>query len=153
MIQQAPELPLRDIHQAVAPPLWPPAPGWWLLFGVVALIAAALGVWRWRRRRRRQALAVMYDQAVDAAQTPAAQLAAISELLRRAARRQQAGAEVLQGDAWLQFLDRGMRQPQFSTGPGRILGDGPYRPDVSADDVARLRPVARQRFLLWMGAA
>lgn len=153
MTQPALDLPLLDIHQAVAPSWWPPAPGWWMLAAAIVLLLAALGGWHWRRTRHRRAIVKLFDETVAAAQTPAAQLAAISELLRRAARREQADADVLQGDAWLQLLDRGMRREKFSDGAGRILLDGLYRRDVSVDDIARLQPLARQRFLRWMGAA
>ena len=83
-------LPLRDIHLPVAPGWWPPAPGWWLLGGLLLAMLAAGGVMAWRRARRRHALLRMFDQRVDAAADPAARVAAISELLRRAAREQEA---------------------------------------------------------------
>lgn len=151
------ELPLRDIHQPPAPPLWPPAPGWWLV--ALAVLALAAGLWWWRRRRARRAarIAAVFDDAVAAAVTPAAELAAISELLRRAARQVEPHADRLQGDAWLAFLDRNGPDTspspgrEFVEGPGRLLLVGPWQPQVSAADVARLRPLARVRFLAWMG--
>ena len=30
-------LPLRDVHEGVAPAWWPPAPGWWLLLGAIVI--------------------------------------------------------------------------------------------------------------------
>ncbi len=152
-------LVLRDIHSLPAPPWWPPAPGWWLL---AAVVLALIGVVAWvRQRRRRQRLAIteLFDRSVDAAGSPAAQVAAISELLRRAARRRDAAADRLQGDAWLAFLDaqspsrRGSTaSDEFSRGHGRLLLDGGYRRDVAAADVQALRTMARARFLHWMGA-
>ena len=38
-------LPLRDVHEGVAPAWWPPAPGWWLLLGAIMIVATLLG-WR-----------------------------------------------------------------------------------------------------------
>ncbi|MGJ4731239.1 DUF4381 family protein, partial [Luteimonas sp. SDU101] len=40
------------MHEPVAPAWWPPAPGWWIVFGVVLLVALALAWLRWRRRWR-----------------------------------------------------------------------------------------------------
>ena len=144
-------LPLRDVHPGVAPPWWPPAPGWWLL------LAAAVGMglllaWWWRRRsRRRLAIRRLFDATIEAASTPSAQVAAMSDLLRRAARRLDADADRLQGEDWLRFLDAGTKRTDFAAGAGRLLLDGPYRADVDADSADALRVLARQRYLDWMG--
>lgn len=153
-------LVLRDIHAHAAPPWWPPAPGWWLLAAAVLLLCTALAWARLRRRRHRRAITDLFDSSVDAAGSPAGQVAAMSELLRRAARRQAADADRLQGEAWLAFLDAGagakpraVAGSDFTRGPGRLLLDGGYRRDVTTADVQSLRPLARSRFLQWMGAA
>ncbi|QSX78635.1 DUF4381 family protein [Agrilutibacter solisilvae] len=163
-----PTLVLRDIHQPPAPPLWPPAPGWWLLLAVLALAALALAWWRRRRRRRERMIQALFDDAVAAADTLPAQVAAMSELLRRAARRRDSGADLLEGEAWLAFLDgsddrRRSNQSRadhvrpehgrFSRGPGRLLLEGGYRRELPADEVAALRTLARERFLTWMRRA
>lgn len=152
---------LRDIHQPPAPAWWPPAPGWWWLGA--GLLACAWIVWAWRRRRARRMarIAAAFDGPVDAQSSPAAQLAAMSELLRRAARLHQPDADSLQGDDWLRALDtprrtRWMRARTRSTdfidGPGRLLLDGPFRRDVDAAEMEAVRRIARARFLDWMGA-
>jgi hypothetical protein len=143
-------LVLRDIHLAQAPSWWPPAPGWWLLAGV---FVAGLGLWAWRRQRRRHHRARMlavFDEAVAAAASPSQAVAAMSELLRRAARRLDPQADRLEGDAWLALLDRGLNQPVFDTPEGRLLLDGAFRPDVDARHVEALRRIARARFIAWM---
>src|SRR5690606_21767206 len=96
---------LRDIHVPPAPSWWSPAPGWWLLAAVLLVVAAVLLLLRWRRRRRHRAVLAMFEQHLQAATTPAEQLAAMSELLRRAARRRDPQADRLEGEAWLQWLD------------------------------------------------
>ncbi|MFQ6312974.1 DUF4381 domain-containing protein [Lysobacter capsici] len=79
-------LALRDVHNTLAPSWWPLAPGWWMVIGALALIAVALyALRRWRERRRRR-MNEVFDRALAAAATPAAEVAAMSELLRRAAR-------------------------------------------------------------------
>lgn len=155
---QGGELVLRDIHQPPAPAWWPPAPGWWLLAAALLLVLLLAGAWRWRRHRRRRAIEALFDDAVAAAPSPAAEVAAISELLRRAARRRDARADRLQGEAWLAFLDdatggrprKGTHAAAFSTGPGRLILDGAYRRDTDPQAVAELRRLARIRFLQWM---
>lgn len=155
-------LVLRDIHPPVAPPWWPPAPGWWMLAAALLVVLAVFVLWLRRDRRRRVSIERAFDEAVAAAGTPAARVATVSELLRRAARRREAQADRLQGDAWLGFLDGaaggpratstddGVRGP-FSDGPGRLLLDGGFRREVDETEVAALLPIARRRYRQLMG--
>lgn len=149
----SPTLHLRDVHDGVAPPWWPLAPGWWLVLALVVAIAILFAWWTARRHRRRAALLRLFDDAVAQARTPSEQVAAMSEVLRRAARRKDPAADALDGDDWLHFLDAGMPQPVFSAGAGRLLRDGAFRSDVSAQAAEALRVVARERYQRWMQAA
>jgi len=149
-LQPAPTLQLKDVHPGIAPDWWPPAPGWWLLLGIVLLLALWLGRWWSRRRRRQRELARYFDEALARAASPPAQVAAMSELLRRAARRIDPQADRLQGEAWLAFLDAGLKPPAFLHGPGALLVDGAFRPAVDPAAVEALRVVARRRYLQWM---
>lgn len=145
-----PTLVLRDIHQPPAPPWWPPAPGWWVL---LALVLALLAIWGYRRHiraRRRRAILAIFDEAIARAGSPPAQIAAMSELLRRAARRRDAGAATLQGEAWLAFLDAGDARAPFSQGVGRLLLEGGFRRDADPRQVAELRGLVRARFQEWV---
>lgn len=146
-------LTLRDIHLPPPPPWWPPAPGWWLLALVLLIVLAGLGWWLWRvahRRGMRRALRREFDVAL-ATGAAAAQLAAVSERLRRAAHLADAGATSLHGQAWLRFLDGDDPRRPFSTGPGRVLLDGPYQASASDDAVQALLPHARRRYLQLLG--
>ncbi|KAB7630571.1 MULTISPECIES: DUF4381 domain-containing protein [Stenotrophomonas] len=142
----AASLPLRDVQLPPSPPWWPPAPGWWLVFGAIVLVVAGIWVWYWRRRRARQRWLDLFDAQVAQAGSPVREVAAIAELLRRAARQYQPGAERLQGNAWLAFLDE-KNSRAFSEGDGALLLDGGYRPSVDAEAVQRLRVLARRRYL------
>jgi Flp pilus assembly protein TadB len=146
------KLPLRDAHLPAAPAWWPPAPGWWLVAAVLAALLVAMALWRRRARRRRIAAEALFDATVDAAQGDSARVAAISELLRRAARRRDPLADRLQGADWLHFLDEGPRARGAATFAevGGVLLDGGFRRDVDAAAVAALRPVARARFVALM---
>lgn len=145
-------LQLLDIHQPPPPPWWPPAPGWWLL-GMAVLLAVGFVAWRsWQRRQRRRASERLFDDALARAPTPQAQVAAMSELLRRAARRVDQDADALRDDAWIALLDRGLPAPTFGGHLGEVLRDGGYRRDLSQVDADALRTVVRARFLDWMSA-
>lgn len=135
---------LRDIHLPPAPPLWPPAPGWWLLAGVVLLAGAAWLAWRALRRRPLRAALRELDQlaAAHARSGDAPHLArGISRLLRRYAcwRYPQAGVPALTGRAWLQFLDDHGLPGQFGVGAGAVLESLPYRRQGDADTAALIQ--------------
>lgn len=150
-------LVLRDIHPPMAPPWWPPAPGWWVVFAVIGIAIAIATWWFGRRRKHRRAIVVLFDKSIATAQTPAAQVAAMSELLRRAARRRLPHADTLQGDEWLRFLDGDARNgdaapARFSQGAGRLLLEGGFQREVEGAHVAALTPLARTRYLELMAA-
>lgn len=142
----ATQLPLRDVHLPPAPGWWPPAPGWWLLAAMLVLALAVPALFWLRRRRRRQRWQALFASAIESAEGPSARLAAMSGLLRRAARQLDAEAATLQGEAWLHFLD-GAERRDFSKGDGRLLLDGGFRRDADAEGVARAGELAQARFL------
>lgn len=140
------QLPLRDVHLPAAPGWWPLAPGWWLLLAALVSVLVLAGVlWQLRRRRRRR-WERLFDLQLLAGDPGAAQLAAASELLRRAARGVDPDAAHLQDEAWLRFLDGG-HGTDFSAGEGRLLLDGGFRPVVDEALAARAVALARRRFL------
>jgi hypothetical protein len=143
-------LVLRDIHLSTAPPWWPPAFGWWLVALALLLVLAACVAWRLRRVRRRRRLQALFDAEVDAAAAPPDAIAAISGLLRRAARLQDPAADRLEGEAWLAFLDSGRDTPRFDGRRGALLLEGPFRRDADPAQVRDLRAAARERFIEWM---
>ena len=146
------EIVLRDVHDVPVPSLWPLAPGWWAMLALLAAIGLALALWRWQKHRRLQRAKALFDHALAQATTPAQRLQAMSDLLRRAARRQRADADTLTGEAWLSFLDAGLTDQPFTTGGGALIESGLYTPKLTAESVAELEVVARQRFVSWMSA-
>lgn len=135
-------LPLRDVHLPPAPSLWPPAPGWWLVAAVVLLLVAIPLLLRARRLRRERAWQRQFDAELQAAGEGPLRLAALVELLRRAARANRAGSELLQGEAWLQVLD-----PANALAPAQraLLLQGAYQPAIDAAQLATLERWARAR--------
>lgn len=147
-----PDLVLRDIHQPSAPSWWPPAVGWWWLAAALLALVCALAGWRafaaWRRRRWQR----LFDTEVAAASDAAGRIAAMSSLLRRAARRHRADADRLRGEDWLSFLDTGQTGAPFSTGIGSALQDGAFRRDAGTRETPALHTLARARFVALMTA-
>ncbi|MEM7016166.1 MAG: DUF4381 domain-containing protein [Pseudomonadota bacterium] len=133
--------PLSQLHDIQMPDpisFWPPAPGWWVL-GVLMLAGLVFLVirgWRWHARRafKRQALIEArdiyshYQQYHDDGKL----IADMSILLKRVALMRFGPAEVaaLQGQDWLEFLDRVDRSAAFTQGVGSVLAEGPYRPNA-----------------------
>jgi hypothetical protein len=104
----------------------------------------------WRRRARRRAIARVFDTALAAAQTPTAQIAAMSELLRRAARLRDPAADRYVGERWREHLDAGAKHALFDDDIGTLLLEGAFHREVDAAAVHTLRERARRRYLEWM---
>lgn len=137
-------LPLRDVHLPPAPSLWPPAPGWWLIAAAVLLLVAIPVLLRARRLRRERAWQRQFDAELQAAGEGPLRLAALVELLRRAARESRAGSELLQGEAWLQVLDPGNT---LAPALRDLLLQGAYQPAIDAGQLAALERWARTRYV------
>ena len=158
MIGQPEQLVLRDIHQPQAPSWWPPAPGWWMLAIAILVVASAIAWWLHRRRQRAREVAAVFEQRLRVASSPVEAIAAMSELLRRAARRRDPQADRLQGEDWLRFLDAAssgvkadkQHSTPFSEGAGRLLLDGGYRRSAEKADVDALQSIARECYLALM---
>lgn len=151
-------LPLRDIHVPPAPPLWPPAPGWWILAAVLAIAAGAALAWHLHRRRRLRRVEALFDDTLARAETPAQAIAAMSELLRRAARTRDPRADHLHGEAWLDWLRARLAMEDAAAldagAPvGRLLLEGGFRGDVAPGEADAVRPVARRAWLALMAPA
>ena len=138
------QLPLRDIHMPAAIAWWPPAPGWWILLGLVLLALGFLAL-RYRRRfRERAALRGLKSvaRAIATGAEPLACIQRLSVILRRFAMSLDTTAPVagLTGESWLRFLDSRWPREEFAAGTGRLLIFGPYAPPgrVSASDVGAL---------------
>ena len=147
---------LHDIHDLDAIPWWPPAPGWWVVLGVLGLVALFFGIryWLrysglmpgWRNDARRQ-LRVL-QQALRK-QEPRDVVGNLSILLRRVAlarggRRQVAG---LSGELWLAWLEQNDTTGFRWTSRGKLLLQAPYMPPatpVERKEVARLVVAARR---------
>jgi hypothetical protein len=94
---------LHDIVEPARVSFWPPAPGWWIVFGIL-LVVAALVAWKMRRAwvrsaYRREALREVASMG-DSRELPA--------LLKRVALAAYPREEVagLSGERWLAFLNR-----------------------------------------------
>lgn len=147
-------LPLRDIHLPAEIAWWPPAAGWWLLLAGIILIAVVAWLWRRRRRRLRFAATTLALRELEAIEADfragtcdaGAAVRRLSVLMRRLSislfpRSEAAG---LTGETWLSFLDGVLQRPAFSSGPGRVLHEGPYRPSVGNEEVEPLLVLCRE---------
>jgi hypothetical protein len=141
---------LRDIVEPASIPWWPPAPGVWLLLGLVAVwMAAGLVLWwvHWQRQAyRRAGLRELREIAARLGHAPerAAALIDLAALLKRVAlvayAREQVSA--LSGNTWLTFLDRTGGTARFTKGPGAVLAAVSSRPGLAATlDAAQVTPL------------
>ncbi len=136
---------LRDIHEPVAPGFWPPAPGWWLVFGlgVLAIVLATLLARHWLRQRaalREPYVAAERHVRLAARQHAAGEIDAraladrISDVLKRVLVRveRRQGATTAAGDAWTQALTERFPQPELAA-LRKALGEARFRPRFDAD--------------------
>jgi len=138
-------LQLRDIHAPLPPSIWPPAPGWWLLAALLLLLLVVATRWalrRWRYNRLRHRVLRQLQQ-MDPADRGL--VACVSMLLKQVAlaRFPQQQVAALNGQAWLEFLDRTGDTDRFVHGPGQVLASGPYSPDPPEQTLAQPQELIR----------
>ncbi len=136
-------LPLKDIHLPAQISGWPPALGW-VLAPMLLVVLLVAGYYLYRRLTRKTAVKSAERLLKTLRQQPRednlATLTELSALLRRTAISQDGRdkAAGLSGQAWLEYLDQGLADTPFSSGVGRCLADGHYRPTVGDVDVESL---------------
>lgn len=131
---------LRDIHLPPAISIWPPAPGWFVLAGVMLLIAAGIVYYFLRRWMRNKPKRIAYKRLCELQKNYIADrqstkaLADINEILKRVVLVYYPKTEsaALHGEAWLSFLDTCSRKSNFRQ-HGRLLITGPYQSSLDAD--------------------
>ena len=143
---------LRDIHGAVEPGWWPPAPGWWLAGVLVLVLLGFLLRMAYRHwlvlRRRRRLLSALDDlgREFDPDRQPHEYLARLNRLFRVVARRAVPGTACarLQGDDCVRFITALLPDgaPAQSLA---ALAEGPYAPEPKFDATG-LQTLAR----LWV---
>ena len=103
---------LRDIVVPEPPPLWPPAPGVWVLLSVILAVVLALFLLWWRARQRNA-----YRRAGPALLEGARTSRDINIVLKRVALAAWPRPEVapLYGDDWAAFLDESCARSRFSS--------------------------------------
>lgn len=141
---------LRDVHLPDPVSWWPPAPGWWILLGVMVLgVMLVLWVRANRQRTKARRLAITELKSVTQEYYPHHNdhwlVQQLSEIMRRYAMAIFPRSDVagLTGHAWLQFLDRTGQTNQFTEGPGHLLSTAPYRPPCIMS-AAELVPLVEQ---------
>lgn len=143
---------LQNLHPIVEPPAapwWPPAPGWYVLAGVIAVSGCVLAARAVRRRRdeayRRAALTEFTTLATRAAaaEGDGEAMHALAVLLKRAALAAFPRERVarLSGPEWWEFLDATAGGSAFADGAGSLLAR------VAYDSSERLDPLERQALL------
>lgn len=146
---------LNRLHDIVAPPpapWWPPAPGWYWLGGIAAVLtiyAATVGLIRWQRNRyRREALAEWRRMAARCADagTRADALAELAVLLKRTALSAFPRPRVaaLTGAPWRAFLAGAARMDGFTCDIAALLERAAYGqlPPAEVDDETARRAAA-----------
>lgn len=106
---------LSNLHDIVAPeppPLWPPAPGVWVLLIIAAAVPLALFLW-WRRARARNAYRRAGLSLLKNARTGREVNIVVKRVALAAFPR--AAVAPLWGDEWLAFLDGTCRQARFTS--------------------------------------
>ena len=132
---------LTEIGSPEPIPWWPPAPGWYVLAGVLASGLLWI-VWRlvrrWRANAyRREALARLdvVEKRALAAESHRTALTELPVLLKQTALAAYPRAPVasLTGVEWLGFLDGTLGDTGFTRGPGRSLISLAYAPSAPLD--------------------
>ncbi len=126
---------LRDIHLPAPVSFWPPAPGWWIVAGLVVLALLGLAYLEWRRRQTLAYRAARDLEAIDRDRARYADsravAAAAAVLMRRIVLTRSGRPETaaLTGEAWQSFLRTG--KGALPADIGAFLAMAPYLPPTA----------------------
>lgn len=128
---------LKDIHTPPPVSCFPPAPGWYVLALLLVIVLIAAGKYAltlWKKHQHRKAL-LQEIKSIREKETAMEVAQELSSFLRRLALHHNPRESVasLQGEAWLDFLDKSMGCDTFTKGAGRILLTAPYEKNVPED--------------------
>jgi hypothetical protein len=131
-------LPLKDFHMPAPIGWWPPAPGWWLAFGLILILTYG-GYLLYKRLARPnvvKAAKKILQTLKNSDYHNAKKLAELSILLRRVAisLHSRRGIAGLTGESWLAFLNESVQGTPFTEGIGRHLAIAPYQREALPDD-------------------
>lgn len=145
MNPQDPLSQLRDIHMPDPAGFWPPAPGWWLLAGLLltVLVLLAIRQWRhWQKQRWKKTALAELDRLEESEPASERWFAAVNEILKRSAMAcyPSRNPQTLSGDRWVAFLTE--TWPDGEAPPRALLScmvQACWQPDTpcSADEVLR----------------
>lgn len=141
---QPSELPLHDVHLPEAIGFFPLATGWWItmvLIPVLLWISYRIYKYLTQKTALKTAEKLLIALKQDKTKTEAQMLTEISALLRRVAISLAPRTECasLTGQAWLEYLDKTLKDKSFSQGVGQCLGDLIYRRTTPTNvDIAEL---------------
>ena len=147
---QDPLATLRDIHLPAEVPFWPPAPGWFMLAGAVALALAIGLLLEWRRRQTLAYRALQDLKAIARDGDTRVVGAACAVLMRRIvlSRQAHAPAAALTGDAFVRFLGEG--RGGVPAPIADFLARAPYLPPGAAEADAVDRAALVKAVRLWI---
>ena len=134
------ELPLRDIHLPDPISWWPPAIGWWIVFGIVCfcILLGIVFLIQWMKPSlKKEALKAL--NAIEAeflkSGNATKSMQELSILFRRVTMSQKNNGKSggLIGKPWLELLDQQLEEPEFSSGAGQMLLTGPYQRETEGN--------------------
>ena len=147
------QLELKDIHLPDSVSWWPPAPGYWMILGLIFFIVITylvIKLLRNRSRIKRQALSEFYNikKTFKSNHDERKLLSSVSVLLRRAAISSYPRTDCasLTGNDWLQWLDLQLPDDKFHffDGPGYLLTESIYSKSVNSADIDSLLTLSHQ---------
>lgn len=139
------ELPLKDIHLPEAISMWQLSLlSWALLIGVFVLVLFVFLLYKKLKKPtlKKQALNQLEEikKAYYETHNPQKCLSEISIFLRRAvlSSNKCENSAGITGKAWLDLLDKTLNTKDFSRGVGLMLVDGPYKREVTSENMEEL---------------
>lgn len=144
-MDQTIDIPIRDIHLPEAISWWPLAIGWWIVIALVLCALMLLYVYITKlnkptlKRKAKAKIASIEKKFVET-QNPVLCVSEISMFFRQVVITDNNEKNVagLTGQSWLEWLDKSLKEPEFSQGPGQLLINGPYQQNVNKNDVDQL---------------